>query len=452
MRKQERRAWICLALALVLFGGICIFTYRFIKDGSKWAGHYGNTQIFTDGRINRGTVTDRHDEVLLHCTPDGLEYSDDWTTRVATVHAVGDGSGNIASGAINMFAGQLIGYDILNGTYDTTANGKKIQLTIDAAANRVAYNALYGRTGAVGVYNWKTGEVLCMVSTPSFDPAGEIPDDDAAYYFNNFLSGQITPGSTFKLVTAASVIDNMPGRDEFSFDCDGVNHYGDDEDGPDFRDVYAHGEVDFEEALAVSCNGAFGTLARKLGGSALEETTKKVGLSKSLEFDGIETAAGSFEFPTDDDVKLSWAGIGQADDLVNPCTMMVYMGAIANGGEAVQPTLIKSTSFIDEIRGVKTLGRYLDASTAQELRSMMKNNVVENYGEDNYPGMDLYAKSGTAETGGRESDAWFVGFTADEEAPYAFVVWVQGGGSGASTAGPIARQVIQELQAGNYYE
>ena len=436
----------------MLFAGTGLFTYRYVKDGAKWAGFYGNTQIFTDGRINRGTVTDRHDEMLLYCSPDGLEYSNDWATRVSTIHAVGDVNGNISSGAINMFASQLIGYDLLNGTYDTSANGKTIQLTIDAEANRTAYNALGGKTGAVGVYNWKTGEIMCMVSTPGFDPYDEEPEEsEDSIYFNNFLFGKITPGSTFKLVTSASVIENMPDRDEFEFDCDGVNQYGDNEE-TEFRDIYEHGEVDFREALAVSCNGAFGALSRKIGGKALKKTTEEVGLSKSLEFDGIETAAGSFKFPTDDDVRLSWAGIGQAQDLVNPCTMMVFMGAIANGGEAVQPTLIKNTSFIDEIRGAKTLGNYLEESTAEELKGMMKNNVVENYGEDNFPGLDMYAKSGTAETGGDESDAWFVGFTDDEEAPYAFVVWIKEGGGGASDAAPVAREVLQTIQANDYYE
>lgn len=452
MRKQERRASICLLLAFILLLGTGVFTYRYFRDGAKWAGFYGNTQIFADGRINRGTVTDRHDEMLLHCSPDGLEYSGDWTTRVSTIHAVGDVNGNIASGAINMFASQLIGYDILNGTYDTSANGKTIQLTIDAGANRAAYNALNGRTGTVGVYNWKTGEIMCMVSTPSFDPYEEISEDnEEAIYFNNFLSGTMTPGSTFKLVTAASVIDNLSDRDDFHFECDGINQYGDDED-TQFRCVYEHGDVDFRGALAVSCNGAFGELSREIGGKALQKTTKEVGLTEPLEFDGIETATGSFKFPTDDDIRLSWAGIGQSQDLVNPCAMMVYMGAIANDGEAVQPTLIKSTSFIDEIRGAKTIGRYLESSTAAELKDMMKNNVVENYGEDNFPGMDIYAKSGSAETGGADSDAWFVGFTGDEEAPYAFVVWIKEGGAGASDAAPVARQVLESLQAGNYYE
>lgn len=448
MQKQEKRAWICLAIVLVLLGGITLFGYRLVKHGGEWATFYGNTQIYTDGKINRGTITDRNGEELLKCTKDGLEYNADYSTRVATVHAVGDPYGNISSGAINVFKSQLIGYDLLNGTYDETNNGRSVALTIDAFACREAYNALGGRTGTVGVYNWKTGEIVCMVSTPSFDPAYMDEDDDSdeeeSIYFNNFLDGTLTPGSTFKLVTSAAVIDRMPDRDSFEFDCDGVNQLGDREDTK-LRDVEAHGEVDFREALAKSCNGAFGELTRELGAKVMKEYAEKAGLTEPVEVDGIETAAGSFDFPSDNDIKLSWAGIGQADDLVNPCAMMVYMGAIANGGEPVQPTLIKSASFIKEIAGGKSLGRYIDEDTAAELRSMMKNNVEETYGEGNFEGLDMYAKSGTAEGSSSSPDAWFVGFNGDEEAPYAFVVWVKGGGFGSEAAAPIAARVLRAV-------
>ena len=444
MRKQERRAWICLLIAGVLFTGVVVFGYRFVREGGKWASFYGNTQIYTDGMINRGTITDRYDQVLMECTPGGIYYNEDGTIRRSTVHAVGDPKGNVASGAINVFKSQLIGYDILNGTYDTSKTGKRIKLTIDADANAAAYRALDGRTGLVGVFNWKTGEILCMVSTPSFDPAGDLPDDpDSSYYFNNFLDGTLTPGSTFKLVTAAAVIDNVPDRNSFEFECDGVNEFKD----KDFRDVYSHGTVDFREALAKSCNGAFGALTRKVGARVMEEYVEKCGLTEPVEINGIRTASGSFVFPHDDEVTLSWAGIGQADDLVNPCALMVYVGAIANGGEAVQPTLIKSATFLKEITGGKSLGRYIDKETADELRSMMKNNVVSNYGEDNFPGLDIYAKSGTAERGSGSPDAWFVGFIDNEDAPYAFVVWVKEGGYGSEVAAPIARTVIKQIIA-----
>ena len=438
-------------LAIVLIAGTALFGYRLVKDGGEWASFYGNTQIYTDGIINRGTITDRNGEELLTATPDGMVYSQDRITRLATVHAVGDPGGNIPAGAISMFRSQLIGYDLLNGTYDSTANGKSVTLTIDANANREAYYALSGRTGAVGVYNWKTGEIVCMVSTPAFDPQDYDPaeendeEDGESYYFNNFLDGTMTPGSTFKLVTSAAVIDTMPDRDEFEFDCDGVNQFLDDREDSQLVCVKAHGEVDFRSALAQSCNGAFGALTRDVGASTMKKYVKKAGLTKPVEVDGIETAEGSFDFPDDNEVKLSWAGIGQAEDLVNPCAMMVYMGAIANGGEPVQPTLFKSATFITEIRGSKTLGRYIDEDTADELRSMMKNNVVENYGEDNFAGMDMYAKSGTAENGTDTPDAWFVGFTDDEDAPYAFVVWVKDGGYGSEVAAPIAARVIRAV-------
>ncbi len=214
----------------------------------------------------------------------------------------------------------------------------------------------------------------------------------------------------------------------------------------EIRDVYAHGTVDFRDALAQSCNGAFGLLTRELGASIMEDYTEKTGLTQPIDINGIKTAAGSFNFPTDDDYMLSWAGIGQGEDLVNPCAMMVYMGAIANEGKPECPTLIKHASFLGGVPRGESLGRYLEKDTALELKGMMKNNVVSNYGEDNFYGLDIYAKSGTAETSSEESDAWFVGFTDDKDAPYAFVVWVKGGGFGSEVAAPIARSVLDKLR------
>lgn len=441
MRKLERRSIICLALAAVLLIGVAIFMFRFIDQGGKWATFYANSQIYTDGVLNRGTVLDRYDTLLMDCTEDGIKYNDNWSVRVSTVHAVGDPKGNISTGAINMFKSQLIGYDVLNGTYDTSNEGKKIKLTIDANANVSAYNALNGRTGTVGVMNWKTGEILCMVSTPSFDPMGTLPSDtDSSYYFNNFIMGTMTPGSTFKLVTSAAVIDKLPNRKNFSFTCDGVNEFK----NKNFTDVTVHGTVDFRDALAKSCNGAFGELTREVGAKTMREYVEKLGLTEPIVVNGVETAAGSFNFPKKNEVKLSWAGIGQADDQINPCAMLVYMGAIANDGVAVQPSLIKKATFLKKYTGGKSLGHYLDEDTAKELRRMMKNNVKSNYGTGNYPGLNLFAKSGTAEVGDR-SDSWFVGFIKNKNNPYAFVIWVKDGGFGSQTAGPIARTVLNQL-------
>ena len=153
MRKLEKRSWICLALVAVLFLGIVVFGWRFVTQGAEWASFYGNTQIFTDGVINRGSIYDRNGEMLLNCSDKGMEYNSDSDIRCSTLHVVGDPKGSVATGAINMWKSELIGYDLLDGTYDTTKDGKKIKLTIDAKANAAAYRALGSYDGTVGVFN-----------------------------------------------------------------------------------------------------------------------------------------------------------------------------------------------------------------------------------------------------------------------------------------------------------
>lgn len=150
MQKLENRARICLLLAAVLFLGLVVFTWRLVVHGAEWATFYGNTQIYTNGMINRGTVYDRNDVMLMQCTPNGVVYPDSSVLRMSTVHAVGDPKGNMSTGAINMWKGGLIGYNLLNGTYDTTKDGKKITLNIDSKANVAAYEALGSHNGKIG--------------------------------------------------------------------------------------------------------------------------------------------------------------------------------------------------------------------------------------------------------------------------------------------------------------
>ena len=139
--------------------------------------------------------------------------------------------------------------------------------------------------------------------------------------------------------------------------------------------------------------------------------------------------------------------------MVNPCSMMVYMGAIANDGKAVMPYLINPSSLIGKkVKEISTKDlklqtkKMIDASTASSLKDMMANNVESNYGSSSFPGLPVCAKSGTAEVGnGKNPNAWFVGFLDDPENPYAFVVLVENGGYGSTVAGAVANSVLQDL-------
>ena len=124
------------------------------------------------------------------------------------------------------------------------------------------------------------------------------------------------------------------------------------------------------------------------------------------------------------------------------------MGAIANGGRAAVPRLIHSSStsygLPTGIYFAHKSGKLIEKSTASTIADMMHNNVIETYGQDRCPGMDICAKSGTAEVGADQTpNAWFTGFLRDEATPYAFIVLVENGGGGSSVAGTVASQVLQ---------
>ena len=442
MRKLEHRAVILLILAFTLFGGLAFFVFRYVNEADGWAVKYYNSHVFRNGHLATGRVYDRNGTLMADNTGKKIKYVDETTTRMATAQAVGDGYGFVSTSAESAFRDRLVGYNLLTGTYSVTGLGNDVKLSIDADVCRIAYNALGSRNGLVGGYNYKTGQVICMTSTPSFDPA-DPPDTKNAKsgtFMNKFLSGNLTPGSIFKLVTSAAAIEKIPKNElkKFSFKCTGVHEIK----GVKIRCTQAHGEVDFEGALAKSCNGAFAELSRKIGARSLSAYAKKCGLETSYDMNGVYNTKGKFEFPANDQVSTAWAGIGQWKDYLNPCSMLVYMGAIANDGESVVPRLL-ATSVT-----AKHTKRMIKSDTAKKLRKMMKNNVKTNYGENNYPGLNIYAKSGTAEVEGKRPNAWFAGFIKNKKHPYAFIVCVEDSGFGSQVAGPVANSVLQYIVNG----
>lgn len=455
MKKIERRALLCLVLASFLFAGLTLFLLRFAVDGSRWASSPFNRHLYnSDGVLISGTVRDRNGDMLSTVNQKGNRvYADDKARRKATLHVVGDPYGNISTGALSAFAKQLTGYSLLGGAFGAEQGGD-LYLTIDAGLNETAYRALNGRKGTVAVYNYRTGEILCLVSAPSYDPRN-IPEDlvtNEKYegaYLNRFLSSTFTPGSVFKTVTLAAALEKIPDLETRTWTCEGSAQIGE----STVTCTTAHGEQTIEQALANSCNVVFGQLAVELGGGTLEQYTKKAGLTDSYSVSGIPTAKGTFSFQGDiSETDLAWTGVGQYHDSVNPCSLLVYMGAIANGGKTAVPCLIQKV----DTPGLPTLPQFtrmtrrlISPNTAHTLAQMMANNVVTSYGTKRFPNMDLCAKSGTAEVGAEEKPhAWFAGFLRNEQTPYAFVVLVENGGSGADVAGDVASKVLKAALAG----
>lgn len=447
MRKIEKRAVLCLIIALALIAGLGLFCFRFVTNAADWAAYPYNRHMYSNsGQLLSGTILDRDGDVLTEVKDGERVYYPDATVRRATVHAVGDGSGYIGTGALTAFADRLSGYNLITGGYSPLGSGRNLTLTLDAYLNVTAYNAMDGRQGTVGVYNYKTGDILCMVSTPSFDPENP-PDASSAedgVYLNRFLSSAQVPGSIFKTVTLTAALENLPDLKDRTFTCTGETTVG----GTVITCPKPHGKMDIESAFANSCNGVFGTLAAELGGDTMTKYVEQAGLTRRMSVDGIMTAAGHYDVSEADKGQIGWSGVGQYTDTVNPCNMMAYMGAIANGGTAAVPRLILDITTPSGIptswQRTEETDTLVQGGTAAQVKEMMKNNVVQTYGTDRFRGLDIGAKSGTAEVGGdKRPNAWFAGFLDDPEHPYAFIVLVENGGGGASVAGEIAATVLQ---------
>lgn len=443
MKQVRQRTFLIALLVILLLTGTVVFCIQYAVEGRHWAEFSANDHAYTEGRLSSGQILDRSG-VLLYDAASG-QYAEDSELRMATLHAVGDPDDNISTAAKAALASHLIGYNFLTGT---TTGGHRLYLTIDAELNRTAYEALDGRKGTVAVYNYETGDILCMVSSPTFDPADppEILDSDSRYegvYLNRFLSTAYPPGSVFKLVTAAAAIENIPDLFERTFSCTGSCEI----EGDTITCPYAHGEMDFSGALAHSCNGVFAQLAVELGGDTLLQYVRSAGLLAEQTISDIPTAAGSFEIGTGS--QLGWSGVGQYNDMVNPCSLLTLMGAIAGDGTAAQPRLISRETTMSGISRIpeehSEAVRLWPSDTCQTLRAMMRSNVLTTYDQSRFGDLPICAKSGTAEVGGNLAPhAWFCGFLDDPDHPLAFVVLVENGGSGADAAGSVAAAILRQ--------
>ena len=451
MKKVSGRAIFPLILAIVLLAGTVLLCVRYFAKADEWVTFSGSPHVYTGVNLDGGVVTDRDGTLLLDST-DGRTYSADAVTRTATMHLLGDRYGYIQAPLLGSFADDMIGFDKINGLYGAEGTEANAALTLSAAAQTAAYQALGNYHGTVGVYNYKTGEILCAVTSPSYDP-DNMPDVDAdtsgAYdgvYVNRFFQAAYTPGSIFKIVTLAAAIETVPDWENLTFTCEGEAIIG----GQEIICEGVHGTITLKQALAHSCNVAFGELAGKVGTKALMEYAEKLGLSESFECDGIPVKAGTVDLKDADAGDLAWAGIGQYTDQVNALTFMRAMGRIAGGGTGAVPYLMAKIT-----RGEKTAyeaktetsSRALKAETAAKLTEYLRNNVATMYGDWQFGGLNVCAKSGTAEHEGETADAMFAGFCVDENCPLAFVVFVENGGSGSAVAAPIAAKVLQVCAA-----
>lgn len=467
--RVRRQVFISGAVISALFGAMIVYFLVYTNSNSK--------QLFENDYNKR-------EEALLEKNTRGKIYAASGEVLAQTV-TDSDGNEVREYPYANLFA-HIVGYTYKGGSgveqledYNLTHSdislsdkatldeaGEKypaddVYTTLDLSLQQAASDALGDNNGAVIVTEVSTGNILCMVSKPDFDP-NEIEtiwenlgsDTESGTLVNRVTQGLYAPGSTFKIFDAIEFMDeDMSKANNFSYNCVGYDNTYTLEDGQPIHCYHwtAHGEVDLKKAFAKSCNSAFVNIGNSLDRTSFAALLNNMMFGEELPYD-LPSGISSYELTdttsTEDVTQLS---IGQGSTLMTPMHLNMVTAAIANGGTIHKDQIIASiktgTGTVISETQPEEYRTVMTADVAAKMREMMRDVVEEGTATklSSRP-YNPCGKTGSAEivTGQSTSHAWFTGFAPEENPKIAITVIVEGAGSGGVSAVPVARSVMDE--------
>lgn len=346
--------------------------------------------------------------------------------------------------------------------------GGDLRLTLDFEAQKAAEEGLkesISKKGAVVAIDPQNGNILAFASMPDFDPNMFVSYSDSVTVKGSFkalpeynlaIQGLYAPGSVFKIITSAALLESGRITPEDAVFCPG--YFATKDRVFKCWEKRGHGRVNYLDAMTHSCDVYFYVMGDRVGATHIERMEREFGLGKKTGIDLPGEMSGHIFGPRDrlrnrgywfqgDTLNLA---IGQGELLVTPIQMAQLIASVAAGGRMYRP------QFVDRLVGsddkvlfqskpelVRTAK--LTPETWQLLRRGLKNVVDNGTGKAcAINGLDVFGKTGTAQTHGNDN-AWFVAFAEEpgKESRVAVAVLVQHGLHGASAAAPIARKVIE---------
>ncbi|MNM38715.1 peptidoglycan D,D-transpeptidase FtsI family protein [Clostridium intestinale] len=444
----------------------------------------GNQRLWAErNKVLRGTIYDRNMVALTESKrKDALTQERKYTQGSLYSHILGYANEKYGlTGLENTYDKELRNYNKISYSVNSLLDTLKIKeafknridededivgnslvTSLDTNVQKSAYQALENKKGAVVVLNPKTGEIIASVSSPTYDPNNlddvmKAANSGAQSNFpliNRSTAGMYAPGSTFKIVTLTSSLENLPGVTNRTFNDNGKIVFNSKQSLSNYAGA-SYGSIGLKDALRVSSNVVFGTLAMDLGNSKLKTTAENYYFNKNIPANGvvIETS----QFPTIDDSEkgsIAQTGIGQSSILATPMQMALIASAVANDGVMVEPKLVntvvdkngKTVKNID----TKNIGRSLSSENAAIIKDYMRNVVSsrENSQWTYFKGLNVAGKTGTADyklPDGKDAvpNAWFIGFAPADNPQYAIAVLIENGGVGGVAAAETAGKVLK---------
>lgn len=470
--RLTRTVFLFTALFAVLIGNI---TYIQVIKASEYQDMPSNNHTINKARfIKRGSII----------TADGLTLAESVQQADGT-YARSYPNGNLAAHVVGYYSQQYGTMGIENTQNDTLTGskdysswqnalnslagisepGNSVQLTIDSRIQRAAEQALAGRVGAIVALDPRSGAVLAWASAPTFDntniqaaieAANASGGADTSMYDRATLA-LYTPGSTFKVLTLASALENGLATLDTTYDSPGRMEIG----GADVVSIgeRGHGKISLAKAFALSSNTVFGQVADGLGAEKLVATARAFGYGQQLGLD-FTTAASVMPNPEEmTEWELAWAGagqpVGQGHTPGPQATVMqnaLMAATIANNGIAMNPYVVSQIlapdgTVLKTTRG-RSLGQAVSSGTAAQVKQAMLDVVQNGSGSAAaIAGVKVAGKTGTAETNNANANSTFVGFAPYDTPTVAIAVVIEQNAKGEESAAAVGGQVLRAALA-----
>ena len=470
--RLTRTVFLFTALFAVLIGNI---TYIQVIKASEYQDMPSNNHTINKARfIKRGSII----------TADGLTLAESIQQADGT-YARSYPNGNLAAHVVGYYSQQYGTMGIENTQNDTLTGskdysswqnalnslagisepGNSVQLTIDSRIQRAAEQALAGRVGAIVALDPRSGAVLAWASAPTFDntniqaaieAANASGGADTSMYDRATLA-LYTPGSTFRVLTLASALENGLATLDTTYDSPGRMEIG----GADVVSIgeRGHGKISLAKAFALSSNTVFGQVADGLGAEKLVATARAFGYGQQLGLD-FTTAASVMPNPEEmTEWELAWAGagqpVGQGHTPGPQATVMqnaLMAATIANNGIAMNPYVVSQIlapdgTVLKTTRG-HSLGQAVGSGTAEQVKQAMLDVVQNGTGSAAaIAGVKVAGKTGTAETNNANANSTFVGFAPYDTPTVAIAVVIEQNAKGEESAAAVGGQVLRAALA-----
>lgn len=456
--KNVMIVFLALFIALISY----MSYYYLFKSEEAIDSVYNKRTQAKNSRVLRGTIYDRDMNPLTS----GEKTSEFSQTRQylggeAFAHVVGYndviyGSSGIEKKFDKELSGRTINSinDIFSAA-DADKVGNHVVTTLNSDLQKKAYDLLGSRKGSVVALDPTTGEVLAMVSKPSFDPNSiqedfpTLSQDENTPFLNRAVSGLYPPGSTFKVITALSALENMSDVRDRVFKDEGRIYFNDVESLENYNGIVM-GNINLRTAFLKSSNVVFGTLAMELGNGKLKETAEKFFFNNEIPSRTLTIDNSRFPTYNAEEVgNIAQSGIGQSGVLASPIEMALVASAIANNGVMMEPNIV--SEIIDsQGKVVKEFKPEVAATVttpenAEILKEYMKAVVNEGTGTAaSLWGIQVSGKTGTADTdsGDKIPHSWFIGFAGYDNPEIAFAIIVEEGGNDYYNASAMAGELV----------